>query len=30
MEKFVTFWGEIREKDDRTPEMPWMKSVSEQ
>ena len=30
MEKFVAFWGEIREKDDRTPEMPSMKSVSEQ
>ena len=22
MEKFVKFWGDIWEKDDRTPEMP--------
>ena len=26
MTKFVKFW----EKDDRTPEMPWMEKVSEQ
>ena len=30
MEKFVKFWGDIWEKDDRTPEMPWMESVSKQ
>ena len=30
MEKFVKFWGDIWEKDDRTPEMLWMKSVSRQ
>ena len=24
------FWGDIWEKDDRTPEMPWMESVSKQ
>ena len=30
MEKFAKFWGEIWEKDDRTPEMPWMESMSEQ
>ena len=28
MEKFVKFWADISEKDDRTPEMPWMESVS--
>ena len=26
--KFVKFWGDTWEKDDRTPEVPWMKSVS--
>ena len=30
MKKFVQFWGDIWEKDDQTPEMPWMKSVSKQ
>ena len=30
MKKFVKFWGGIQEKDDRTPEMPWMESVREQ
>ena len=30
MAKFVKFWGDIWEKDDRTPEMPWMESVSKQ
>ena len=30
MEKFIKFWGDMWEKDDRTPEMPWMKSVSRQ
>ena len=30
MEKFVKFWADIWEKDDRTPEMPWMESVSRQ
>ena len=30
MEKFVKFWGDIWEKDDQTPEMPWMESVSKQ
>ena len=30
MEKFIKFWGEIWEKDDRTPEMPWMESLSKQ
>ena len=30
MAKFVKFWGHIWEKDDRTPEMPWMESVSKQ
>ena len=29
-QKFVKFWGEIWEKDDRTPEMLWRESVSEQ
>ena len=30
MEKFVKFWWDIWEKDDRTPEMPGMGKVSEQ
>ena len=30
MEEFVKFWGDIWEKHDRTPEMPWMESVREQ
>ena len=30
MEKFVKFWGDIWEKDDRTSEMPWTESVSKQ
>ena len=30
MAKFVKFWGDIWGKDDRTPEMPWMESVSKQ
>ena len=30
MEKFVKFWGDLWEKDDRVPEMPQMKSVIEQ
>ena len=30
MEKFAKFLGEIWEKDDRTPEMPWIESVSKQ
>ena len=30
MEKFVKFWGDKWEKDDRTPEMLWMESVSKQ
>ena len=30
MEKFVKFWGDIWEKDDRTREMPWTESVSKQ
>ena len=30
MEKFVKMWGDIWEKDDRTPEMSWIESVSEQ
>ena len=30
MKKLVKFWGDIWEKDDRKPEMPWMESVSEQ
>ena len=30
MAEFVKFWGHIWEKDDRTPEMPWMESVSKQ
>ena len=30
MEKFVKFWEDIWEKDDRTPEMSWLESVSKQ
>ena len=30
MKKFVKFWEDIWEKDDQTPEMPWMESVSKQ
>ena len=30
MEIFVKFWGYMRKKDDRTPEMPWMESASRQ
>ena len=30
MEKFDKFWGDIWQKDDRTPEMPWMENVREQ
>ena len=29
MEKFLKFWGDICEIDDRTPEMPWIESVSD-
>ena len=29
MEKFLKFWGDICEKDDRAPEMPWIESVSD-
>ena len=28
MKKFVKFWLDIWEKDDRTAEMPWIESVS--
>ena len=28
MEKFVKFWGDIWEKDDKAPEMSWMEKVS--
>ena len=27
MDKFVQFWGDIWEEDNRTPEIPWMESV---
>ena len=27
---FFKFWGDIWEKDDRTPEIPWVESVSNQ
>ena len=30
MEKFVTFWGGIWERDDKTPNMPWMQEVKQQ
>ena len=30
IEKFVKFWGDIWEEDDRTPEIPWMESVRKQ
>ena len=30
MERFVKLWGDIWEKDDRAPEIPWMESVSKQ
>ena len=30
IEKFFKFWGDIWEKDDRTPEVPCMGSMSEQ
>ena len=30
MEKFVKFWGDIWEKDDKAPEMSWMEKVSYQ
>ena len=30
MENFVKFCGDICKKDDKTPEMPWMESVSKQ
>ena len=30
MEKSAKFWGEIREKYDRTLEMPWKESVSKE
>ena len=29
IEKFVEFWGDIWEKEERTPEMPWMEKVLE-
>ena len=29
-EKFLKFWAEIWEKDDKTTEMPWMESVNEE
>ena len=29
IEKFVKYWIDMWEKDDRTPEMPWMQKVSE-
>ena len=29
IEKFVEFWGGIWEKEERTPEMPWMEKVQE-
>ena len=28
IEKFVKFWGDIWEKDDKAPEMSWMEKVS--
>ena len=28
MEKFVEFWAGIWEKDEKTPEMPWMEKVN--
>ena len=30
MEKSFKFWGDIRGKDDRTLEMPWRESVSQE
>ena len=30
VEKLVKFWDDIWEKDDRTPQMPWMESVRKQ
>ena len=30
MEKFVKMWEDIWEKDDKTPQMPWMESVRKQ
>ena len=30
MERFVKLWGDVWEKDDRAPEIPWMESVSKQ
>ena len=30
MEKFIKFWREIWEKEDKTSEMPWMERVGEQ
>ena len=29
MDKFVKFWVGIWEKDDRTPNMPWMEKIQE-
>ena len=30
MDKFIEFWGSIWEKEESTPEMPWMDKVHEQ
>ena len=30
MEKFVKMWEDIWEKDDKTPQMPWMEIVRKQ
>ena len=30
MDKSVKFWGGIQEKDDRTPNMPWMEKIREE
>ena len=30
MEKFVEFWGGIWEREERTPNMPWMEEIRRQ
>ena len=30
MEKFVDFWGGIWEREERTPNMPWMEEIRRQ
>ena len=30
MEKFVEFWGGIWEREERTPNMPWMEQIRRQ